>query len=187
MAYEAMEAVMKTVQSFGNSLLTSRRTLAITVLAGAAIAALTIHAQGAVQLTPSEGKPASGTVAVTDRTILMSYHDGRELVQERFVHRKLTGTFAGTEVAVVHYVIHPDGSATIRGASTCSCTIEGRAGTVTFIEEGTVSAAGNISVLRRTIDATGGLAGLSATLNVTGPIAAPTQNYSGHYSFGDDD
>ena len=176
---------MNTVRSFSNSHFKSWRLLAITMLAVGALAAFASHAQGAAKLSESAGNTASGTLAVTDRAILLSYHDGEDLVQERLVHRQVTGTFAGAEVAVVHYVIHPDGSATIEGVETCSCTIQGRTGTVTFIDEGTVSAGGDISVLRESIDATGGLAGISATLNVTGSVAAPTQTYTGEYSFGD--
>jgi hypothetical protein len=175
---------MDTVRSFAPSLFKGRA-VAITMLAVAAVAVFAGHAQGAVKAGESEGQSASGALAVTDRAILLSYHDGQDLVQERLVHRQLTGTFAGAEVAVVHYVIHPDGSATIRGVETCNCTIQGRLGTVTLSDEGTVSAAGNISVRRESIDATGGLAGLSATLYVTGSVAAPTQTYAGEYSFGD--
>jgi hypothetical protein len=179
-----MEAVMETVRSFKTGV---RRKLAMTVLAGAAVAAFAIPTQGAAQRGESEGTPASGTVGVTSRQIVLSYRDGRDMVQERLVHRQLTGTFAGAEVAVVHYVTHQDGSATITGAETCTCMVEGRTGTVTFIDKGTVSAAGNISVRRTSIDATGGLAGIRAELDISGPIAAPTQNYNGHYTFDDED
>jgi len=176
---------MNTVRSFSNSQFKSWRLLAITMLAVGALAAFASHAQGAAKLSESEGNAASGTLAVTDRAILLSYHDVEDLVQERLVHRQVTGTLAGAEVAIVHYVIHPDGSATINGVETCNCTIQGRTGTVTFIDEGTVSAGGDISVLRTSIDATGGLEGISATLNVSGTIAAPTQTYTGEFSFGD--
>lgn len=179
---------METVRLVENGVLVKvRRTVAITVLGVAALAAFGSPAQGAVQPRASDGKAASGTVAVTDRVILLSYRDGRDLVQERLVHRLLTGTFAGTEVSVAHYVIHPDGRAAITAANTCSCTVEGRTGTVTFIDEGTVSADGVISVGRKSIDATGGLAGLRAELNVTGNVKNPAQTYTGHYAFDGED
>lgn len=132
-------------------------------------------------------KTASGTVSVTSREILLSYQKGQDLIQERLVHRQLTGTFVGAETAVAHYVIHPDGSATVMSVGTCSCTVDGRTGTVTFADEGTVSATGNISLRRESIDAGGGLAGIRAELNITGAVSAPTQTYAGHYGFGDDE
>lgn len=96
---------MGTVRRFANRLLFKvRGTLAIAVLAAIGVAAFAGLANGAAVTQAAEPgqKPASGTVAVTDRSILLSYHDGRDLVQERYIHRKLTGTIAGTEVAVVH-------------------------------------------------------------------------------------
>ncbi len=81
-------------------------------------------------------RPAAGTVAVTERTIVMSYRDGNDVVQERLVRRMLTGTFSGPEVSLVHNVTHTDGSADLTAVSSCSCTVEGRTGTVTFSERG---------------------------------------------------
>lgn len=179
---------METVRLFERGVLAKvRRMLAIAVVAAAAVAALAIPSQGAALTGKSQGTPASGTVAVTNRQILLSYRDERDVVQERFVHRQLAGTFAGTEVAVVHFVIHPDGSATVTGINTCSCTVDGRTGTVTFIDEGTVSAAGVISTSRKSIDATDGLAGLRAELKITGNVKEPAQTYTGHYAFGVED
>ena len=37
---------------------------------------------------------------------------------------------------------------------------------------------------RKIIDASGALEGLRGTLDATDPIAAPAQNYTGRYSFG---
>jgi Protein of unknown function (DUF3224) len=132
-----------------------------------------------------DAKDAAGTVGVTDRAILMSYRGDEDIVQERLVHRILTGTFAGSEVSVAKYTIHPDGSATITAVSSCTCTVEGRTGTVTFKDRGTASAAGVIVVHRTSIDATGELAGLQAKLEITGLVTAPTQTYVGRYQFGD--
>jgi hypothetical protein len=182
-----MEAVMERVGLEAGVMVKVRQALSIPVLALAAVAAFASPAQGAVSPGESEGKVASGTVGVTSRVILLSYRDERDLVEERLVHRQLTGSFAGTEVSVVHYVIHQDGSATITAATTCSCTVEGRTGTVTFIEKGTVSAALVISADRESIDSTGGLAGLSAELHIAGPVMAPTQTYTGHYAFDGED
>jgi hypothetical protein len=133
----------------------------------------------------SSRKDAAGAVAVTDRAILMSYRHDKDMVQERLVHRTLTGTFAGSEVSIATYTIHPDGSATITAVSSCTCTVDGRTGTVTFKDRGTASASGVIDVHRTSIDATGGLAGLQAKLEITGAVTAPTQSYIGHYQFGE--
>jgi hypothetical protein len=114
----------------------------------------------------------------------MSYHDDKDTVQERLVHRTLTGTFAGSEVSIAKYTIHPDGSATISAVSSCTCTVDGRTGTVTFKDRGTASAAGVIVVHRTIIDATGELAGLQAKLEITGAVTAPAQTYTGYYEFG---
>ena len=179
---------MDTFRSFGSGLpLRVVRMLVVVFLVAAAVAAFGWSVRGSVVPRAAEQKPASGTIGVTQREILFSYRQGRDVVQERLVHRQLTGTFSGVEVAVVRYAIHPDHSATIRATSSCSCTLEGKAGTVTFADEASVSAAGDISAKRKVIDATGGLAGLRSTVTVTGPIAAPTQAYSGHYAFGGDD
>jgi hypothetical protein len=133
----------------------------------------------------SSKNDAAGTVGVTDRAILMSYRRDKDTVQERLVHRTVTGTFAGSEVSIATYTINPDGSATITAISSCTCTVDGRTGTVTFKDRGTVSAAGAIDVHRTSIDATGELAGLQAKLEITGAVTAPAQTYAGHYQFGD--
>jgi hypothetical protein len=150
------------------------------VVAGAA--AILVSTAGA---SPKES--AAGTVAPIDRTVLMSYHDGDNVIEERFVHRSLTGTFTGTETSVSHFVIYPDGSADLTAVSTCSCSVEGRTGTVTFSERGTVTADAIIDVERKSIDASGGLEGLSARLEINGSLTAPPQLYTGRYTFGNDD
>jgi hypothetical protein len=101
------------------------------------------------------------------------------------VRRTLTGTFAGTEVSLVHNVTHPDGSADLAVVSSCTCTVEGRTGTVTFSERASIDLDGIITVHRRVIDATGSLEGLRGKLEVEAPFAAPAQPYTGRYSFGD--
>ena len=163
----------------GRLLLTLGRATAVTVLAG--VTAMTFISTA----DASSRKDAAGTVAVTDRAILMSYRHDKDVVQERLVHRILTGTFAGSEVSIATYTIHPDGSATIAAVSSCTCTVDGRTGTVTFKDRGTASATGVIDVHRTSIDATGDLAGLQARLEITGPVTAPTQTYVGHYQFGE--
>src|SRR5436190_11324860 len=146
------------------------------VVAGAA--AILISTAGA---SPKED--AAGTVAPIDRTVLMSYHDGDNLIEERFVHRSLTGTFSGTETSVSRFVIHSDGSADLTAVSTCSCSVAGRSGTVTFSDRGTVSSDAIIHVERKSIDASGGLEGLRATLEINGSLTAPPQLYTGRYTF----
>jgi hypothetical protein len=157
---------------------------------GRAAAILALVAAGATTLSSADASSkmgAAGTVGVTERAVLMSYRDGDNVVQERLVHRVLTGTFSGSEVGLVHYVIHPDGSATITGVDTCTCTIQGRTGTVTFTDRGAVSSAGIIDVHRKSIDSTGGLVGIQATMVISGPVAAPAQAYTGSYEFGSSD
>ncbi len=158
-----------------------QRRVGIAVVAAGA-AAIVIATAGA---TPKED--AAGTIAVTDRTVLMSYHDGDNVIEERFVHRSLTGTFTGTETSVSRFVIHPDGSADLTAVSTCTCSVEGRTGTVTFSERGTVTSDAIIDVERKSIDTSGGLEGLRAKLEITGSTRAPSQSYTGGYTFGNDD
>ena len=165
----------------GGSLLKLGRTAAISALV-AATAATLISTAGA-----SSKKDAAGTVAVTGRTIVMSYRDGKDVVQERLVYRTITGTFAGPELSVVHNVTHPDGSVTLTAVTSCTCTVDGHTGTVTFGDLGTVNSAGIIFVQRKSIDATGDLEGLRANLEISGPVAAPNQTYNGRYKFGDSD
>lgn len=65
--------------------------------------------------------------------------------------------------------------------SSCTCTVEGRTGTVTFSERATVDLDGIITVDRKIIDATGDLEGLRGKLEVSDLIAAPAQAYTGRY------
>lgn len=157
-----------------------QRRIGISVGAAAA-AAIAIATAGA---TPKED--AAGTIAVADRTVLMSYHDGDDVVEQRFVHRSLTGTFTGTETSLSRFVIHPDGSSDLTAVSSCSCSVAGHTGTVTFSERGTVTAEAVISVERKSIDASGGLEGLRATLDINGSQRAPSQAYTGRYTFTND-
>ena len=131
--------------------------------------------------TASSKEAASGTIAVTERTLILSYRDGDDIVRELQVRRTLTGTFSGTEVSLVHNVTHPDGSADLKVVSSCTCTVEGRTGTVTFSERATVDLAGVITVRRKIIDATGGLEGLRGRLEVSDLLAKPAQAYTGRY------
>ena len=152
--------------------------------------ALVVAGTAAILISTAGADPkqdAAGTISVTDRTVLMSYHDGDNVIEERFVHRSLTGTFTGTETSVSRFVIHPDGSADLTAVSTCSCSVAGRTGTVTFGERGTVTSDAVIDVERKSIDASGGLEGLRAELEGTGSIRAPSQAYTGRYTFGNDD
>jgi hypothetical protein len=179
---------MKTARGlFGSIFPRLGRLTVIISLAAAAAVPIGGAAQGSRQSQDAQNE-ASGTISVTDRMIVMSYRQGNDVVQERLVHRRLTGTFAGTEVSVAHYVIHADASATVSAVISCTCTVAGRAGTVTFRDRGTLSAVGVLSLHRESIDATGGLAGLRATLEITGSITAPDQTYTGLYYFsGEDD
>lgn len=131
--------------------------------------------------TASSKEAAAGTIAVTERTLILSYRDGNDIVRELQVRRTLTGTFSGTEVSLVHNVTHPDGSADLTVVSSCSCTVEGRTGTVTFSERASVDLAGVINVRRKIIDATGGLEGLRGRLEVNDLVAKPAQDYTGRY------
>ena len=134
--------------------------------------------------TASSKEAAAGTIAVTERTLVLSYRDGNDIVRELQVRRTLTGTFSGTEVSLVHNVTHPDGSADLRVVTSCTCTVEGRTGTVTFSERASVDLAGVITVRRKIIDATGALEGLRGRLEVSDLLAAPAQAYTGRYDLG---
>ncbi len=165
----------------GGSLLKLARVAAISALLAVAAATLISAAAAA----PKEA--AAGTITVTERTLVMSYREGDDVVRELLVRRTLTGTFAGLEVSLVHNVTHPDGSADLTVVSSCSCTVAGRSGTVTFSERGAVGLDGIITVRRKIIDASGELDGLRGKLEVSDPVAAPAQNYTGRYSFGNAD
>ena len=99
------------------------RAAAITTLLAVAVATSIISTAAA---SPKEA--AAGTIAVTERTQIMSYRDGNDVVRELQVRRTLTGTFSGTEVSLVHNITHPDGSADLTVVSSCTCTVEGRTG-----------------------------------------------------------
>ena len=162
----------------GKSPFNLRRAAAITTLLLVAAATIVISTAAA-----SPKADAAGTIAVTGRALVMSYRDGNDVVRELLVQRTLTGTFAGTEVSLVHNVTHPDGSADLTVVSSCSCTVEGRAGTVTFSERATIALDGIITVDRKIVDATGDLEGLRGKLEIASPVAAPAQTYTGRYDF----
>lgn len=171
---------MRTVRHLfeGNPRFKVVRAAAIATLLVATAATMIISTAAASSKTD-----AAGTIAVTERTLLMSYGDGDNVVRELLVHRTLTGTFAGTEVSLVHNVTHPDGSSDLTVVSSCSCTVEERTGTVTFSERATIDLDGIITVHRKIIDATGDLEGLRGKLEVAAPVAAPAQPYTGRYDF----
>ena len=80
-----------------------KRAVAITTLVAAAIAITLISTA-----TASSKQAAAGTIAVTERTLVLSYRDGNDIMRELQVRPTLTGTFSGTEVSLAHNVTHPD-------------------------------------------------------------------------------
>jgi hypothetical protein len=93
----------------------------------------------------------------------------------------VSGTFTGTATDEVLLVMHANGTTSLRGAGTCTCTIDGRTGTFDYRFQGSgifpTSGAGHYVVTH----GRGGLAGLHAQGPFSGDFLVA--NLSGRYHF----
>ena len=93
----------------------------------------------------------------------------------------IAGSFTGTFTADFTTIAHSAGQANdVHGTFTCTCSIAGRSGSVTFRFEGTGTPAAT-QLHAETIGATGGLAGLHSTVTVDIVGAAATYSGTAHF------
>lgn len=73
---------------------------------------------------------------------------------------EFTGAVVGAFTETDYFLLHADGTGNFHGVDTCSCTIDGRSGTLMIRYTGTMAADGTFVSPFVIVQATGGLAGL---------------------------
>ena len=157
----------------------SKRVVAI---AAAVFALVCFGATGAQASTPVSG---SGTSHVTVTPVSSRTADGNTFVSFTFVET-ITGLYSGTRVGDGSFVIHPDGTVTVRDSGVFTGTIAGRTGTAMTKFEGVGTFAALAGQLQAN-DGTLGLAGLHGEVFATGSAVGPgmfASTYSGRAQFG---
>ena len=85
----------------------------------------------------------NGTFTILSRTNISVRQDGQNKIysytQQGVDSGDITGSYTEEETAIVH----PDNTASFSGTSTCTCTIAGKSGTLTYPYTGTTSANGS--------------------------------------------
>jgi hypothetical protein len=143
------------------------------------IAAAALMVSAAASATPPSA--VSGTETITGATsTVVRTADGNTIIAITLTGI-IAGSFTGTFTADMTTIAHPSGQANdVNGAFTCTCSIAGRSGSVTFRAEGTGTPAAT-EIHGETIGATGSLEGLHS--NVTVDVAGAAATYSGTAHF----
>ena len=149
------------------------------------VAAMALPAQTAMATSPSEGSGAfaftPGSLSATTRMA-----DGNVIIEGRGAGT-FTGTLSGPFTQTLHQVIHPNGTSTFQGTATCTCTIQGRTGTVVLRFEGSGGATPTMPFDGRFVTQHGtlGLSDLRATgtFHGVGAGAVPSGTYTIRYHF----
>jgi hypothetical protein len=147
--------------------------IAISTVATALMAALMVAAPAGA--TPPSA--VSGTETITGATAtVVRTADGNTIIANTLTGI-IAGSFTGTFAAEFTTIAHSSGQANdVHGTFTCTCSIAGRSGSVTFRFEGTGTPSAT-ELHGETIGATGGLAGLHS--NVTVDVVGAAATYSG--------
>lgn len=127
---------------------------------------------------------ASGTVRDNAATFTVVDQDtaGGNVIQTAVVDGVIDGTFTGTYVEQARGVFHGTGEGNLKGTATCSCSVDGRSGTIVFGFDAKAEPDGSIKVYFAIVSATGALTGLHGV----GTIASPdglTGNYTAQIHF----
>jgi hypothetical protein len=148
------------------------------------LASLAVAAGGADAAPPLA---ASGTLTYQSATFGGVRIAGGNTIIDLSATVRYTGTFTGTSTLSGTLTLHPDGTANFRDVETFTGTVNGVAGTATFILRGTGDASSNVSATAAVIDATGGLVGLHGVLHedavVLDPLVGPVGTYAGQVKF----
>jgi len=144
------------------------------------LAAALLMIPAAAEATPPS--PASGTETITSETAtVVGTADGNTILAVTAT-AAITGSFNGTFNAQFTTIAHPTGQINdVQGTGVCTCSFDGRSGTVTFQFTGTGTPS-DTEVQATTIGATGGLQGLHSNLAVN--VAGTAVTYSGTAHFG---
>lgn len=108
-----------------------------------------------------------------------------------FIHQTTEGVFAGALIGTfedeLKGVVHPNGRVTAQGTITCACTVDGRSGTLTFVQVSSGDFASQTLEGRAVITGgTGDLANLHATFDMEGtvdPNGLATITFTGRMHF----
>lgn len=114
---------------------------------------------------------ASATMTVTAITGFAATPAGANT----FVHQTTEGVFTGALIGTfedeLKGVVHPNGRVTAQGTLTCACTVEGRSGTLTFVQVSSGDFASQTLEGRAVITrGTGDLADLHGTFDIEGTV-----------------
>jgi hypothetical protein len=146
------------------------------VLVVAALAALT-----AAHASATPPSPVTGAFTVVTATTTSTRTAGGNTFITLTRTAVVSGTFTGTATDSVVLVMHANGITSLRGAGTCTCTIEGRSGTFDYRFQGSgvfpTSGSGHYVVGH----GTGGLSGLHAQGPFSGDFTVA--NLGGRYHF----
>jgi hypothetical protein len=150
---------------------------AISTVAAALMAALMAAAPAGA--TPPSAISGTETITGATATVIRTA-DGNTIIANTLTGT-IAGSFTGTFAADFTTIAHSSGQTNaVNGTFTCTCSIAGRSGSVTFRFEGTGTPSAT-EIHAETIGATGGLAGLHS--NVTVDVVGATATYSGTAHF----
>jgi Protein of unknown function (DUF3224) len=131
--------------------------------ATAAVATTTARAHTAATATTSAAVQhftAKGSFTILSRTNVSFRQDGQNKVysytQREVDYGSVTGSLTVEETSIVH----PDNTANFYGTSTCTCTVDGKSGTLIYSYTGTSAANGSFQGQDFGGHGTGGLANL---------------------------
>lgn len=130
--------------------------------------------------------PASGTFSVTEKTSLsIQPAGGGNFIIEQTTAGVFTGTFSGTFVDELRAVLHSNGNVGAQGTITCTCTVEGKSGTIVFNQTSRGPAGSAFQGRAVILSGTGDLANMRGTLEIqgTGSNGIATVAYSGQIHF----
>jgi Flp pilus assembly protein TadG len=127
----------------------------------AAIATTTAHTNAIASATAAaQHFTAKGTATIVSNTTTSVRQDGQNriysITQQDVSYGDITGSFTSEETSI----LHPDNTADFSGRSTCSCTVDGKSGTLLWSFSGTSTANGSFQGQFFDIHGTGDLAKL---------------------------
>ena len=82
----------------------------------------------------------------------------------------IKGTFSGQYVAHVHLTVDPTGDAVYQALDVCTCTVEGKSGTLYFYEQGTITKFVLLSSTATIVGGTDQLAKLQGNIALQGIV-----------------
>jgi Protein of unknown function (DUF3224) len=151
------------------------------VCASFAVVLLALAAGGANAAPPLSG---SGTLAYQGATFNGIRQAGGNTIIDLTATVVYTGTLTGTSTLTGTLSVHPDGTANFHDVEVFTGTVDGIAGSATFVLDGMGPI---VSATAAIVSATGGLAGLHGVLHenaiVLDPLIGPVGTYDAQIGF----